>query len=206
MGTTKERYIELHGIDAWEKEAEKRSQRFKRWIEKNAEKKLQYDKEYHEAHKERQNELARKNGVTYRKNNKEKLAKKQREYRRTSKIAKSYSLYKNYKRDDTMRNRPTEQNIDAKWIIENIFNSSCVYCGDDDWTHLGADRIDNSKPHTPDNVVCACGICNMDRSDKYSVEEFKEYRQTHPRSLDVDEKSWEIVEMEGIKVIKKKQI
>lgn len=126
--------------------------------------------------------------------------------RRQTKKGRAASLLSTYNSRDKEKNLPADQNIDAKWIIENIFTSKCIYCGDDDWKHLGADRIDNSKPHTPDNVVCACGICNIERSDKYTVEEFKEYRQTHPIVLGADNKSWEIVEMEGIKVIKKKQI
>lgn len=69
--------------------------------------------------------------------------------------------------------------------MENIFTSKCIYCGDDNWEHLGCDRKDNSKPHTSDNIVCACGICNAERSDNYTVEEFIQYRKLHPRSIDI---------------------
>ena len=113
------------------------------------------------------------------------------------------SAYKSY---DKNKGFDVSNNITKDWIVENIFNGQkCVYCGDDDWTHLGADRIDNTKPHTPDNVVCACGLCNIERNERYTVEEFKEYRKLHPRSLDCSiDKGWEIVEMKGIKVLKKK--
>lgn len=120
---------------------------------------------------------------------------------------RSNSIARKYKNADVKKGFDTSNNITKQWIIDNIFNSSCIYCGDSDWTHLGADRIDNSKPHTPDNCVCACGLCNIEKSDKYTVEEFKEYRKTHPREIEkYNQKSWEIVEMKGIKVLKKRAI
>lgn len=44
--------------------------------------------------------------------------------------------------------------------MENIFAKPCAYCGETDWTQLGCHRIDNSKPHTIDNVVCCCRKCH----------------------------------------------
>lgn len=129
---------------------------------------------------------------------------KGKEYRKTKNGRAAY-LKSAYNAWDKKRDLNTSSNITQQWIIDNIFNSSCIYCGDSDWTHLGADRIDNSKPHTPENCVCACGICNTERSDRFTVEEFKEYRKLHPRKIDT-EKSWEIVEMKGIKVLKKRAI
>lgn len=76
-----------------------------------------------------------------------------------------------------------ECTLTSEWIKENIFNSKCTYCGDSDWRHLGCDRIDNGLPHTPENCICSCGICNIEKNDKYSVEEFVEYRSKHPRHL-----------------------
>lgn len=77
-----------------------------------------------------------------------------------------------YKFTDKKKGFSTDQNIDEKWIIENIFNSSCIYCGESDWAKRGVDRIDNAKGHTPDNCVCACERCNKKRGDRYSVDEF----------------------------------
>lgn len=134
---------------------------------------------------------------------------KRKEYSKnykSTKNGKANALVNSYIRKDIEHNRG-ECTLTKQWIIDNIFNSSCIYCGDSDWTHLGADRIDNSKPHTPENCVCACTICNLDRQDRYTVEEFKEYRKTHPRELGkYNQKSWEIVEMKGIKVLKKRAI
>ena len=122
-----------------------------------------------------------------------------------TKKGRANQLKNSYIGKDADKGFSTDQNIDEKWILENLFNSSCIYCSDSNWEHLGADRVDNSKPHTPDNCVCSCGLCNMERSNKYSVEEFKEYRKTHPRQLGGSiEKSWEIVEQNGVQVIKKK--
>lgn len=125
---------------------------------------------------------------------------------RKTKKGRANSLLCQYNAADEKRGFSVDQNIDQDWVIKNVFSGQkCIYCGDDDWRHLGVDRIDNSKPHTPDNCVCACGLCNFERADKYSVEEFIEYRKLYPRILGNGiEKSWEIVEQNGVRVIKKK--
>ena len=46
-----------------------------------------------------------------------------------------------------------------------FWNDGCCYCGETDWHKLGADRIDNSKPHSKENCVCACEKCNVERRD-----------------------------------------
>ncbi len=53
--------------------------------------------------------------------------------------------------------------LDEDFIINNIFSKPCIYCGETEWKKLGCDRIDNSKPHTPDNVVPCCKKCNLER-------------------------------------------
>lgn len=126
-----------------------------------------HSKKYYEAHKELCNSIKKE----WERNNPQKV--------------RAHSLAKSYKRNDRQSDLDVSQNIDTKWIIENVFLSKCIYCGDDNWEHLGCDRIDNSKPHTADNVVCSCFICNADRADRYSVEEFKQYRALHPRACDI---------------------
>ena len=83
---------------------------------------------------------------------------------------------------DKNKGYDTTSNITPQWIEENLFSdgSKCIYCGDNNWKHLGADRIDNTKPHTPDNVVCSCAICNYERQNRFTVEEFIKYRKEHP--------------------------
>lgn len=58
-----------------------------------------------------------------------------------------------------------ECTITEDWIMENIFTSKCHYCGETDWHKLSCDRIDNSLPHTPENVVCCCESCNKKRGN-----------------------------------------
>lgn len=56
--------------------------------------------------------------------------------------------------------------LTPEWVVENIFTQSCHYCGESDWHKLGADRVDNSLPHTPDNVVPCCRDCNKKKGRK----------------------------------------
>lgn len=67
-----------------------------------------------------------------------------------------------------------ETDIDGQWIVDNVFDKGCIYCGESDWRKLGCDRINNDKPHTRDNVVSCCRRCNTIRSNKFTVDEMKE--------------------------------
>lgn len=98
-------------------------------------------------------------------------------------IGKSIYIAANYRALDRKHGFGDEHTATPQEIIDFIQGNHCIYCGDSDWRHLGLDRIDNNKPHSIDNCVCACGVCNMDRKRKYTVEEFIEYRKTHPRDL-----------------------
>lgn len=73
------------------------------------------------------------------------------------------NLIKSYRHADKKHNRG-ECTITPDWIVENIFNGQvCHYCGKADWRELGCDRIDNSLPHVPGNVVPCCCECNKKR-------------------------------------------
>ena len=74
-------------------------------------------------------------------------------------------LVNNYKWADINANRG-ECTLTAKWIVYNIFPKPCHWCGETDWHKLGCDRIDNDKPHTPDNVNPCCEECNKKRGTK----------------------------------------
>lgn len=52
--------------------------------------------------------------------------------------------------------------------FEELFNSTCYYCGD---TSKGIDRFDNSMGYLPDNSVACCAICNRMKFN-YSAEDF----------------------------------
>lgn len=78
---------------------------------------------------------------------------------RLKKIGRAKYMVDNYKRLDKKYNRG-KCTLTPEWIVENIFNQPCHYCGETDWHKLGCDRIYNDLPHTPENVVCCCAACN----------------------------------------------
>ena len=68
-------------------------------------------------------------------------------------------LCKNYKQQDKKRG-VGEGDLTAKWILENILTKPCAHCGNEGWQIIGCNRLDNSKPHTMDNVEPCCLDCN----------------------------------------------
>lgn len=114
----------------------------------------EYNKNYNSTHKEKR--------AAYRAWMKE----NDMNYNATAKIRR-------YRQSDLQYNRG-ECTLTPEWFIEKIYHKSCVYCGETDWHKLGTDRIDNSKPHTPDNVVCCCKDCNQYRQRRDFVEYFRE--------------------------------
>lgn len=68
-------------------------------------------------------------------------------------------LSKNYKQQDKKRNLG-EGNITSKWIYDNILFKPCTHCGKEGWNVIGCNRLDNTKPHTIDNVEPCCFECN----------------------------------------------
>ena len=156
------------------KNKEKQRKQKHEWYLLHKEEKRLYDIEYCKNKR-------KKAKAAWNKENKEKMARYNQEYYRTIPGMASRRR-SHYLADDKEKGFDTAQTITAEWIAENILTASCIYCHDNEPYHLGCDRIDESKGHTPDNVVCACPICNWERSlQKMSVEEFIEYRKTHPR-------------------------
>lgn len=89
--------------------------------------------------------------------------------------AKASKMISSYKfKDKKLGFEPT--NIDITWFIENIMMKPCVYCGDTE--KIGADRIDNDKPHSIDNIVPCCYDCNCARNNNFSYEEMIEIGKT----------------------------
>lgn len=62
--------------------------------------------------------------------------------------------------------------FDDIWLHDNITNKPCIYCQSNH--QVGADRIDNSKGHTKDNIVPCCKQCNLIRNQFFSHEGFKQ--------------------------------
>ena len=128
---------------------------------------LEQKKQYNKEHKEEKTEYNKQ----YNKEHKEEKTKYNKQYRQTQ-MGRANILVSNYKRHDKDANRG-ECTLTPEWIIDNIFTSKCHWCGETDWNELGCDRIDNDKPHTPDNVNPCCDKCNKKRGNK-TYEEFLE--------------------------------
>ena len=115
-----------------------------------------YHSEYYQEHKEYFAEY----GAKYR-----------QKYRQTPK-GRAAHLISSYAANDRLYKRG-ECTLTAEWIVENIFSQPCHYCGETDWRKLGCDRIDNTLPHTPENVVSCCRHCNC-KKHTTSYDEFVE--------------------------------
>lgn len=141
-----------------------------KYYEKNKNQILNYQQEYYIKHKD---DIIKRTSKYYQENKDtidETKANYQLKWRKTQ-IGRASYLVGNYQRHDKKAKR-SECTLTAKWIVENIFSKPCVYCGKTDWHELGCDRIDNSKPHTPENVVTCCEECNIKRGTK-KFEDFK---------------------------------
>lgn len=145
------------------------------FLETFKEKKLrQKQRESEQKKKAANRERARVKG--YGKKYREKYPEKEKERRRkyqSTPIGRANHLARAYKTADKKHNRG-KCTITGEWIVYNIFNKPCHYCGESDWRKLGCDRINNDLPHTPDNVVCCCEECNKKRGTKTFEEFLKE--------------------------------
>lgn len=81
-----------------------------------------------------------------------------------SKESRATYIYRSYIGYDKKKGYVCD--LTEKWIKKNILDKKCFYCGCDDFTQLGADRIDNTKGHTKNNVVPCCLGCNGRRGKK----------------------------------------
>ena len=122
------------------------AERSKQYYQDNADSKREYSKQYYRDHEEYYKQYYK-------------------QYRKDTTIGRANSLIASYRENDKKYNRG-ECTLTAKWVVENILSKSCHYCGESNWKRLGCDRIDNTKPHTQDNVVPCCGSCNRKRGKK----------------------------------------
>ena len=141
-----------------------KEKRKKRYL-KNKEKELEQNKKYYQEHIDDISKYQEK----YRIRNSEELKKYKQSYY-SQKKGRGLRLAEHYRRTDKQMGRG-ECSLTGLWIHNYIFSQKCVYCGEEDWTKLGCDRKDNSKPHTEDNVVPCCVSCNKKRGTK----SFKEF-------------------------------
>ena len=81
--------------------------------------------------------------------------------KKKTKDGRSQHLIDSYIQQDKKYNRG-ECTLTTEQLIQ-LWENGFHWCGETDWTKLGADRIDETKPHTIDNVVCSCSMCNTKR-------------------------------------------
>ena len=128
--------------------------------------KKEYNRKYYQANREKILEQQKQ----YNKDNAEYFKEYKKQYSKTP-MGKALYLLNRYNQSDKKHNRG-KGDLTAKWIVDNIFSKPCHYCGKTDWRKIGCDRINNSKPHTEDNVVPCCEECNRKRQ-KMDYNEFK---------------------------------
>lgn len=156
------KYYEAHKAEILAKQKE--------YANKNKEKRSEYLKNYRQEHKEelkqyrddRKKETSDYNREYYLKH-KEKLLAKKTEYQKgyvKTKMGRAQKQFQQYKFMDKRNGFEDVIDFDARWIVDNIYTKPCAHCGETDWTKLGCNRMDNSKPHTIDNVESCCFHCN----------------------------------------------
>lgn len=78
---------------------------------------------------------------------------------RSTPIGRANHLLTAYRQLDRKYNRG-ECTLTAEWILQHIFTQPCAHCGETDWRKLGCNRLDETLPHTQDNVEPCCKKCN----------------------------------------------
>lgn len=91
---------------------------------------------------------------------------------RNTQYGRANGLFHRYIQSDKKYGRiggelPTNY-VTAQWIVDNIFTKPCAHCCETDWHKLGCNRLDDSKPHTIDNVEPCCRHCNVILAGKES--------------------------------------
>lgn len=149
---------------------ERLSEQQKQYYSENKEKILERNKKYKEKHKnvvleqvrkwhDEHSEYMSEYYKSYRETHKKEKSETDKKYRATP-MGRAHYLLSSYKRKDKEYNRG-EGDLTAQWIVDNIFTKPCAHCGETDWHKLGCNRLDNSKPHTKDNVETCCRKCNI---------------------------------------------
>ena len=126
----------------------------KLYKQNNKDKIIEYYKEWRNEHSDYSKEWFQKNRVK----RLEEMKKYNKEYFKTP-IGRASYLLNTYNQSDKKTGRG-KGNLTAKWIVDNIFTKPCTHCGKTGWYIIGCNRLDNSKPHTMDNVEPCCYNCN----------------------------------------------
>lgn len=118
----------------------------------------------------------------YYERNIEKIKEYHKEYSKTQ-MGRAQGQIQQYKRMDSRNGFGDVIDFDARWMVDNIYTQKCTHCGESDWHKLGCNRIDNSKPHTKDNVEPCCYKCNIFLGGVFSgSKKVKPMAQIDPRT------------------------
>ena len=135
----------------------------------STEEKKKKDHEYYLKHKEeikaRSKKWAEENKDRHREIHRE-IARK----RRRTPYGRAYHLLQMYNTADKKYGRG-QGDLTPEWIMENIFTKPCIHCGKTGWKVIGCNRIDNTKPHSKDNVEPCCKECNTRLATIYNIEQ-----------------------------------
>ena len=164
---SRKEYLKEYGKQWRKKHSEYLKEYGKQWRKKHSE----YRKEYYKKHLDEEKDRMKLYYKENYENIKEYIKKYITEKYYNTQYGRALYLIGAYKRADKNMGRK-KGDLSPQWIVENIFSQPCHYCGETDWRKMGCDRIDNSLPHTPDNVVPCCAECNRKRGTK-DYEEFK---------------------------------
>lgn len=111
----------------------------------------------------------------YYQSNKDKIIEYQKQYSKTQ-MGRAISQVRQYRRMDRRNGFGNVIDFDAKWMVDNIYTKPCAHCGETDWHKLGCNRLDNSKPHTMDNVEPCCGKCNNKLASDYNSKKIEKVK------------------------------
>lgn len=131
--------------------------RFKRYKAKKKAERNEAKRLYYEEHKE---EIETEKQKKY----EDQIEKIKYKYHNDKKFRAKH-LVASYKHFDNYYFYNQNKTITPTQLLE-LWDGGCIYCGETDWHKLGADRIDNNKPHSIDNCVCCCSQCNNERQKK----------------------------------------
>lgn len=180
---------------------ERHRERCKKYAQTN----IAYQKAYREKNKEQIKAYQRE----YRKENKKRIRKYQQKYytnanyfSTTDNIIKR--KLRTHRAIDIKTGRGAPNNyITYKWIIDTLMKQGnrCKYCNKKmkvekfktrEKRAFTVERMDNTKPHTQNNCVCACLSCNLKRG-KRTYDQFMNYmKQNTSMSLCSQGKASEI--------------
>lgn len=138
-----------------EKNADSLHEYSRKYAKDNYHKYKEYYSDYYERNKEKILEYQKKRNLE----TKEERSEWQKWYN-TTQNGRAHKLITGYNLSDKKYLRG-KGDLTAQWIVENIFSKPCAHCGETDWHKLGCNRLDNTKPHTKDNVEPCCLKCNL---------------------------------------------